>query len=74
MTEYDDLRALFLNCTLKRSPAVSNTEGLIDVSRKILEKQGDQRQTNRESHERSHAVKAVESRHVVQKAFRDGSA
>ena len=40
MTEYDDLRALFLNCTLKRSPAVSNTEGLIDVSRKILEKQG----------------------------------
>jgi multimeric flavodoxin WrbA len=40
MTEYDDLRALFLNCTLKRSPAVSNTEGLIDVSRRILEKQG----------------------------------
>ncbi|NUR97576.1 MAG: flavodoxin family protein, partial [Kribbellaceae bacterium] len=37
---YDDLRALFVNCTLKRSPAVSNTEGLIDVSRKILEKQG----------------------------------
>jgi multimeric flavodoxin WrbA len=40
MPEYDDLRALFLNCTLKRSPDVSNTEGLIDVSRKILEKQG----------------------------------
>jgi multimeric flavodoxin WrbA len=40
MPEYDDLRALFVNCTLKRSPAVSNTEGLIDVSRKILEKQG----------------------------------
>ena len=40
MTEYDDLRALFVNCTLKRSPAVSNTEGLIDVSRKILEKLG----------------------------------
>ena len=40
MPEYDDLRALYLNCTLKRSPAVSHTEGLIDVSRKILEKQG----------------------------------
>jgi multimeric flavodoxin WrbA len=40
MPEYDDLRALYLNCTLKRSPAVSHTEGLIDVSRRILEKQG----------------------------------
>jgi multimeric flavodoxin WrbA len=40
MIEYDDLRALYLNCTLKRSPAVSHTEGLVDVSRKILEKQG----------------------------------
>ena len=40
MPEYDDLRALYLNCTLKRSPAVSHTEGLIDVSRKIMEKQG----------------------------------
>jgi multimeric flavodoxin WrbA len=40
MIEYDDLRALYINCTLKRSPAVSHTEGLVDVSRKILEKQG----------------------------------
>jgi multimeric flavodoxin WrbA len=40
MPEYADLRALYLNCTLKRSPAVSHTEGLIDVSRRILEKQG----------------------------------
>jgi multimeric flavodoxin WrbA len=40
MPEYDDLRALYQNCTLKRSPAVSHTEGLIDVSRKIMEKQG----------------------------------
>ena len=40
MPEYDDLRALFINCTLKRSPDVSNTEGLVDVSRKIMEKQG----------------------------------
>lgn len=27
---YDDLRALVVNCTLKRSPEVSNTQGLID--------------------------------------------
>ncbi|RZT14941.1 multimeric flavodoxin WrbA [Kribbella sp. VKM Ac-2569] len=40
MTTYDDLQALFLNCTLKRSPEPSNTEGLVDVSRKIMEKQG----------------------------------
>ncbi|WP_238163168.1 flavodoxin family protein [Kribbella capetownensis] len=40
LPDYGDLRALFLNCTLKRSPDVSHTEGLIDVSRKILEKQG----------------------------------
>ncbi|MFI5710473.1 flavodoxin family protein [Kribbella sp. NPDC051620] len=39
-TRYDDLRALFINCTLKRSPERSNTEGLIDVSKHILDKQG----------------------------------
>ncbi|MFD9793698.1 flavodoxin family protein [Streptomyces sp. NPDC059070] len=37
---YDDLRALFLNCTLKRSPEVSNTEGLIDRSRAVMERAG----------------------------------
>ncbi|BBZ55600.1 MULTISPECIES: flavodoxin family protein [Mycobacteriaceae] len=30
------LRALFINCTLKRSPEVSNTEGLIDISSRIM--------------------------------------
>jgi multimeric flavodoxin WrbA len=39
-TSYDDLRALFVNCTLKRSPERSNTEGLIEVSKHILDKQG----------------------------------
>jgi hypothetical protein len=34
---YDDLRAMFVNCTLKRSPDPSNTQGLIDVSKHILE-------------------------------------
>ncbi|WP_329124283.1 flavodoxin family protein [Streptomyces sp. NBC_01353] len=37
---YDDLRALYVNCTLKRSPEASNTEGLIDRSRAVMERQG----------------------------------
>ncbi|MGH4023159.1 MAG: flavodoxin family protein, partial [Pseudonocardiaceae bacterium] len=42
MTEppYDDLKALFINCTLKRSPEPSNTQGLIEVSTRIMEKHG----------------------------------
>jgi hypothetical protein len=36
----DDLTALFVNCTLKRSPEVSNTQGLVDRSVGILEHQG----------------------------------
>ena len=38
--DFSGLRALFLNCTLKRSPERSHTEGLIDISRAILEKNG----------------------------------
>ncbi len=37
---YDDLRALFVNCTLKRSPETSHTQGLVDASRHIMETQG----------------------------------
>jgi multimeric flavodoxin WrbA len=37
---FEDLSALFVNCTLKPSPAPSHTAGLIDVSRAIMEKQG----------------------------------
>ncbi len=36
--DYSDLRALVLNCTLKRSPELSHTQGLIDISRSIMEK------------------------------------
>jgi multimeric flavodoxin WrbA len=36
--DFSDLEALFINCTLKPSPQVSNTRGLMDVSRAILEK------------------------------------
>jgi hypothetical protein len=37
---FDDLRALYINCTLKRSPEPSHTQGLIDVSRSIMERHG----------------------------------
>lgn len=37
---FDDLRALFINCTLKPSPQRSHTAGLIDNARAIMEKQG----------------------------------
>ena len=40
MPEYSDLRALYVNCTLKRSPERSHTQGLIDLSVAIMEKQG----------------------------------
>ncbi len=33
---FDDLRALFINCTLKRSPELSHTQGLVDRSRSIM--------------------------------------
>ncbi len=38
--DFSGLKALFLNCTLKKSPALSHTNGLIDVSQAILEKNG----------------------------------
>jgi multimeric flavodoxin WrbA len=37
---YDDLRALYINCTLKRSPERSNTQGLVDRSMAIMQAQG----------------------------------
>ena len=37
---YTDLTALFLNCTLKKSPALSHTQGLIDRSMSIMKKVG----------------------------------
>ena len=38
--DFSDLKALFLNCTLKRSPELSHTEGLVTISRTIMEKNG----------------------------------
>jgi multimeric flavodoxin WrbA len=42
MDDYDfsALRATFINCTLKRSPEVSNTQGLVDASAGIMSKRG----------------------------------
>lgn len=37
---YDDLRALFLNCTLKPSPQRSHTAVLAERSIRIMEAQG----------------------------------
>ena len=38
--DFSDLKAVFLNCTLKRSPELSHTEGLIRISQAIMEKSG----------------------------------
>ena len=35
---FSDLNALFLNCTIKKSPALSHTEGLMALSMMIMEK------------------------------------
>lgn len=37
---YDDLKALFINCTLKKSPDASHTDALMDVSRAIMRDAG----------------------------------
>lgn len=36
--DFSDLKALFINCTLKKSPALSHTEGLMNISKSIMEK------------------------------------
>ncbi len=49
MTDWDfsDLTATFVNCTLKRSPEPSHTQGLVDVSAAIMRKHGVDVQTIR---------------------------
>jgi len=55
--DFSGLRALFLNCTLKPTPELSHTEGLIAVSRAILEKNGVAVETIRPvDHEIAHGV------------------
>ena len=38
--DFSDLSAVFLNCTLKRTPGLSHTQGLIDMSEAIMRKSG----------------------------------
>ncbi|MFN2261265.1 MAG: flavodoxin family protein [Psychroflexus sp.] len=38
--KFEGLKAVFVNCTLKKSPEISNTRGLIDVSAGIMKKEG----------------------------------
>lgn len=38
--DFAGLRATYINCTLKRSPEVSNTQGLIDASAAIMRRHG----------------------------------
>jgi len=38
--DYSDLRAIFISCTLKRSPEISNTEGLARQSMEIMRGNG----------------------------------
>lgn len=39
-TDYSDLRALFINCTLKKSPERSHTQGLMEISLEIMRRNG----------------------------------
>ncbi len=38
--DFSDFHAMFINCTLKRSPERSHTQGLVDLSSDIMQKQG----------------------------------
>jgi multimeric flavodoxin WrbA len=38
--DFTGLEAVFVNCTLKRSPEVSNTQGLVDASAQIMRRHG----------------------------------
>ncbi len=38
--DFSNLRALFINCTLKKSPERSHTQGLMDIAISIMEKNG----------------------------------
>ena len=39
-SHYDDLAALYINCTLKPSPQLSHTQGLVEPSAGIMRRHG----------------------------------
>jgi len=45
--DFSDLKALFVNCTLKPSPELSHTEGLMRISTEIMERNGVEVDTDR---------------------------
>lgn len=40
MNDFSELKSIFINCTLKKSPDKSHTQSLMDVSKNIMEKEG----------------------------------
>ena len=38
--DFSDLSAVFVNCTLKRTPELSHTQGLVDIAAEIMRRQG----------------------------------
>ncbi|MFA0813654.1 flavodoxin family protein [Microbulbifer epialgicus] len=38
--DFSDLKAVFLNCTLKPTPELSHTDGLVAISREIMQRNG----------------------------------
>ncbi|WP_444901550.1 flavodoxin family protein [Microbulbifer sp. SSSA007] len=38
--DFSDLKAVFLNCTLKPTPELSHTDGLVTISREIMQRNG----------------------------------
>ena len=45
--DFNGLKALCFNCTLKRSPELSHTQGLMDIAIAIMEKNGVETETIR---------------------------
>jgi len=39
-TDFTNLKAIYVNCTLKKSPETSHTDGLMQVSKNIMRKEG----------------------------------
>ena len=44
---FENISALFINCTLKKSPELSHTQGLIDLSSRVMNSQGAKTETVR---------------------------
>lgn len=36
--DFSDINVLFINCTLKKSPGISHTDGLVNISKEIMQK------------------------------------